>query len=208
VSSADVFALPESIDDVTAAGLLHVGVVAAELLALSGAQPGKTLLVHGASGSVGILVAQLARREGVRVIGTASEPHHARLASFGAEPTVYGDGLADRVRHLAPEGIDAAIDAAGTEEALAVSLELVSDPARIATLAPGAKAREAGVRVSAGAAPASIEFRMPQRERILQLAASGDLRLPLGRTYPLDDAPTALRLVATGHPGGKVILTV
>lgn len=207
VAASDVFALPNEVDDVTASGLLHVGVVAAELLALSGAQRGETLVVHGASGSVGVLVTQLAVQDGIRVIGTGSEASLAKITSFGAQATTYGEGLADRVRALAPGGVDAAIDAAGTDEALAVSLDLVADPARIATLAPGPKAREAGVGISAGAAPASIAFRMPARRRILDLAAAGDLVLPVARTFPLDEAPDALRLVATGHSGGKVVLT-
>jgi len=208
VAAKDVFALPESVGDDLAAGLLHVGVVGAELLALSGARAGETLLVHGASGSVGVVVVQLARRAGIRVIGTASEQNHARIAAFGAEPVGYGDGLADRVRALAPDGVDAAIDAAGTGEALAVSLELVAEPTRVATLNPGPQARSAGVGISAGAAPASIAFREPERARILALAAAGELALPLARTFPFDRAPDALRWVATGHPGGKVLLTV
>ena len=207
VPARDVFALPEEVDDVTAAGLLHVGVVAAELLALSGARAGETLVVHGASGSVGALVVQLARRDGIRVVGTGAEASLAKITSFGAQATTYGAGLAGRVRALAPDRVDAAIDAAGTDEALDVSLELVADPARIATLAPGPKARESGVGISAGAAPASIAFRMPQRRRILDLAAARELVLPIARTFPLDEAPEALGLVATGHPGGKVVLT-
>ncbi|MCC2033225.1 NADP-dependent oxidoreductase [Microbacterium allomyrinae] len=206
VPAGDVFALPDSIDDTAAAGILHVGVVASELLHLSGAADGETLLVHGGSGSVGSLVVQLARRAGIRVIATGSPANQAKLRALGAEPTTYGDGLADRALTLAPGGFDGAIDAAGTDEALAVSLELVADPTRVATLAPGPKARDAGVRISAGAAPASIAFRMPQRPVVLALAASGELTLPIAKTFPLTQAPDALRLVATGHPGGKVVL--
>lgn len=206
VAAADVFALPHSLDDQTAAGLLHVGVVAAELLHLSGATAGEVLLVHGGSGSVGSLVIQLARRAGVRTIATGSAASQARLRAIGAEPTTYGDGLVDRVRQIAPEGIDAAIDAAGTDEALAVSLELVPDASRVATLAPGPRAREAGVKISAGAAPSSIVFREPQRARIIELAASGGLALTIAAAYPLTQAPDALRFVAGGHPGGKVVL--
>jgi len=206
VAAKDVFALPEGLDDTVAAGLLHVGVVAAELLHLSGATAGDTLLVHGGSGSVGSLVVQLARRDGIRVIATGSEASQSAIRSLGAEPTTYGEGLSDRVRALAPEGFDAAIDAVGADEALEVSLALVGDPARIATLAPGPRAREAGVRISAGMAPASIAFREPQRARILALAAVGEITLPIARTFSLTDAPDALRYVASGHPGGKVVL--
>lgn len=206
VRAEDVFAIPDAVDDVVAAGLLHVGVVAAELLHLAGATEGDTLLVHGGAGSVGSLVLQLAQRAGVQVIATASPANQTALTRFGATPTTYGDGLADRVRVLAPTGVDAAIDAAGTDEALVVSLELVADRSRIATLAPGRQAHDAGVGISAGAAPASIAYRMPQRARILSLAASGDLILPVAATFPLAQAPAALRLVATGHAGGKVVL--
>ncbi|SFR89434.1 NADPH:quinone reductase [Microbacterium sp. cf046] len=206
VVADDVFALPEQLDDIAAAGILHVGVVAAELLHLSGAGAGDTLLVHGGSGSVGALVIQLAERAGARTIATGSAESQDRIRRLGAEPTVYGEGLADRVRALAPRGVDAAIDAAGTAEALDVSLELVSDASRIATLAPGPRAREAGVGISAGAAPASIAFREPARAVILELAASGAIALPIARTFALEDAPEALRHVATGHPGGKVVL--
>ncbi|GAA1940177.1 NADP-dependent oxidoreductase [Agromyces allii] len=208
VAASDVFALPDGVDDVTAAGLLHVGVVAAELLALSGAEAGQTLLVHGGAGSVGSLVVQLARRAGIRVVATASVANQERLRALGALPTTYGDGLAGRVRALAPEGVDAAIDAAGTDEALDVSLELVADPARIATLAPGPRAKDAGVRISAGMAPASIAFRMPQRAVVLGLAADGELELAIAGTFPIAEAKDALRLVASGHAGGKVVLTV
>lgn len=206
VAAKDVFAIPEGLDDATAAGILHVGVVAAELLALSGAAEGQALLVHGASGSVGVLVLQLARRAGIRVIGTSSDAQAEKVRAFGATHVAYGDGLAERVRALAPNGVDAAIDAAGTSEALAVSLELVDDPSRIATLAPGKPAQEAGVKISAGMRPESIAFREPQRAVILGLAAEGALTLPIAATYPLAEAQDALRLVATGHPGGKVVL--
>ncbi|WP_251453948.1 NADP-dependent oxidoreductase [Microbacterium sp. Marseille-Q6648] len=207
VPASDVFAIPAGVDDLTAAGILHVGVVAAELLMLCGADEGETLLVHGASGSVGALVLQLARREGIRVIGTASPAQHDKVRAFGGQPVAYGDGLEGRIREIAAGGVDAAVDAAGTDEALDVSLALVADPARIATVAPGKRATEAGVRISAGMRPESIAFRMPHRRVILDLAANGDLTLPIAETFDLAEAKSALRLVASGHPGGKVILT-
>jgi NADPH:quinone reductase-like Zn-dependent oxidoreductase len=78
---------------------------------------------------------QLAVVRGARVIGTASERNHRYLRALGAEPTTYGEGLADRVRGLAPDGVDAAIDCVGTDEAVDVSLELVADRDRIASIA-------------------------------------------------------------------------
>lgn len=204
--ATEVFPLPAGLDPVMAGGLLHVAATAYDLLHLVDPAEGATLLVHGASGSVGVCVLQLAALRGIRVIGTSSEANFDKVRSFGAEPVAYGNGLADRVRALAPDGVDVAIDAAGTDEALAVSRELVDDPARIATVAPGRAAQEAGVKVSAGMSPASIAVRMPARAELLRLAGEGRLTVPVARTVPFDDAQEALRLVAGGHPGGKVVL--
>jgi len=204
VAAKNVFPKPENLDFPAAANLLHVGVTAAELLHLAGVGPDDTVLVHGASGSVGVSAVQQARLVGARVIGTASAGSFDRVRAFGAEPVAYGDGLAGRVRALGE--VTVAIDAIGTEEALSVSLELVADRSRIATLAPGKAAQEAGVGVSAGGLPASVAFRMPARARILELASAGDLVVPVARTFPFTEAPEALRFVATGHPGGKVAL--
>lgn len=206
VAADAVFAKPGNLDDAAAANILHVGVTAADLLHLAGVTGSDTLLVHGASGSVGVSVLQQAALIGARVIGTASEPNFDKVRRFGAEPVAYGDGLADRVRALAPHGVTAAIDAVGTEEALEVSLELVVDPARVATLAPGPKAKEAGVGLSGGMLPASAAYRMAQRARLLQLAADGTLVVPIARTFAFTEAPAALAHVSTGHPGGKVAL--
>jgi NADPH2:quinone reductase len=206
VAADAVFARPETLEEAEAANILHVGVTAADLLHLAGVAGGDTLLVHGASGSVGVSVLQQAALAGVRVIGTASASNFEKVRGFGAEPVAYGDGLADRVRALAPKGVTAAIDAVGTDEALEVSLELVCDPARIATLAPGPRAKEAGVGLSGGMLPTSAAYRMAQRARLLQLAADGELVVPVARTFPFAEAPAALAHVSTGHPGGKVAL--
>lgn len=92
-----------------------------------------TVLVHAASGGVGTFAVQIAVAQGARVIGTASERNHDFLRSLGAEPVTYGEGLADRVRQLAPEGIDAAVDYVGGD-AVAVSQELLKDRSRVASI--------------------------------------------------------------------------
>jgi hypothetical protein len=73
-----------------------------------------TLLINGASGSVGSAAVQLAVVRGARVIGTASPANHEYLRSLGAEPVAYGEGLVERVRALAPQGVDGALDVAGS----------------------------------------------------------------------------------------------
>jgi NADPH:quinone reductase-like Zn-dependent oxidoreductase len=73
-----------------------------------GVQAGSTLLVKGAAGGAGRAAVQLAAARGACVIGTASPANHDYLRSLGAEPVVYGEGLVERGRALAPEGVDEA----------------------------------------------------------------------------------------------------
>ena len=80
---------------------------------LGGVGEGQTLVVNGAAGGVGVAAVQIARARGARVIGTASEANHEFLRSLGAEPTTYGDGMVERIRALAPDGVDLAFDTAG-----------------------------------------------------------------------------------------------
>src|SRR5215472_13665095 len=79
-----------------------------------GVGAGSTLLVNGAAGGVGSAAVQLAVARGARVIGTASQANHDYLRSLGAEPVAYGEGLVERARALAPDGVDAALDVAGS----------------------------------------------------------------------------------------------
>ena len=105
-----------------------------------------TVLSNGAAGGVGNAAVQLAAARGARVIGTASEHNHEYLRSLGAEPTTYGDQLTDRVREIAPDGVDAALDAAGGG-ALPALVELAGDPERVVTIADYAGAQGTGAHV-------------------------------------------------------------
>jgi NADPH:quinone reductase len=120
----------------------------------------------------------------------------------------YGDGLADRVRALAPDGVDAAIDLVGTDEAMDVSLELVADRARIATIANFARGPQEGVKLLGGGpgADPGTDIRDAARPELARLAGEGKLRVFVGATYPLDDAADAHRQILTGHTTGKLIL--
>ena len=78
-----------------------------------GSRDGDTVLVHGATGGVGLPAVQLARLRGARVIGTTNPRNDDLLRELGVEPVAYGDGLLDRVRSLAPDGVDVALDLVG-----------------------------------------------------------------------------------------------
>jgi NADPH:quinone reductase len=206
VAAAAVFAKPPALDHPAAANLLLAGTTAAEMLHVTGVRAGDTVVVHGASGAVGVSVLQQARELGARCVGTASEHNFDTVRRFGGEPVVYGDGLADRLRAAAPDGFAAALDTVGTDEAVDVSLELVTDRGRIVTIAAHARAERDGIHAIGGAMPASAAFRDEARPRLIAMAADGRLVVPVARTFPLDAAPEALALLQSGHPGGKLAL--
>lgn len=162
--------------------------------------PGDTVLIHAAAGGVGTIATQLARIWGARVIGTASAGNHGYLRELGAIPVEYGDGLIGRVRAIAPDGVDAVLDAIGGP-ALPASLEVAKDRDRISTIADPAAAAALGVRF--------LQTRR-SREQLLELLAlyrAGQLQVRIWKAFPMTDAAHAHREVETGHVRGKVVLT-
>jgi NADPH:quinone reductase-like Zn-dependent oxidoreductase len=205
VPAGDVFAKPDALDFPSAANLLLAGATAADMLRAVEPAAGATILVHGASGAVGVSILQQARLRGIRVIGTASPGRFDVVRHFGGEPVEYGDGLEQRVRELAPDGVAAALDCIGTDEAVDVSLALVA-PDRVVTIAAFGRAQKEGIQALGGGQPASAAFRASVRQQLIDLAGAGDLVVPVARTYPLDEVADALRFLAEGHPGGKLAL--
>lgn len=206
VPAEKVFAKPESLPFPEAANLLLAATTAADMLRATEVERDETILLHAASGAVGVIVLQLARLRGIPVIGTASVANLDKVHGFGGIPVEYGPGLIDRVRAAAPHGVAAALDAAGTGEAIDVSLALVADRSRIVTIAAPDRAAAEGFKALGGMQPESLTFRDASRRSMIRLAGDGDLTIPMAANYPLADARTALELVATGHPGGKVAL--
>jgi len=206
VAASDVFAKPAALSFAEAANLLLVGTTAADLLHTSRAREGETVLLHGAAGSVGASVLQQARRLGVRVVGTASPANFDLVRRFGGTPVEYGPGLLDRVREAAPEGIAAALDTVGSDEAGDVSLALVGDRQRVVTIAAAPRARADGYVFIGASNPESGPFRAAARGGILRLAADGDLVVPMARTFPFEEAPAALAMLTSPHPPGKIAL--
>lgn len=207
VDASKVFHKPTTLTHPEAANLLLVGTTAAEMLSVTGAEPGEVILLHGASGAVGVSVLQQAAARGIRVIGTASEASFDRVRRYGGTPIAYGDGLLERVREAAGGApIAAALDAVGTAEALDVSLAVVSDRGRIVTIVDAARAQADGLRWIAGVVPESTRFRDAIRAEIVALAEAGVLEVPVAQTFPLADAVQVQHLLAEGHPGGKLAL--
>ncbi len=182
-----------------AAALPVAAETALRVLRLLEVTQGDTLLIHGAAGGVGTVAVQLAVARGAIVIGTASEANHDHLRELGATPVLYGEGLVDRVRAAAPDGVDAVFDAAG-RGALPDSIALRGGTSRIVTIADpaafgldipfsGEAARDAGALAE-----------------VARQAGDGRLRVTVAETYSLEEAPAAHEAVATGHGRGKVVL--
>ena len=192
----DVHRTPAGLDDHVAATLSIAGCTAAAALDVVSVGPSDTLLVGGAGGGVGVFAVQLARRAGARVIGTGSAASADALRALGVEPVTYGEGLADRLRELAPGGITAALDLHGTET-IAVARELGVPDSRMSTIA----AVVDGVTPANGAnaAPGAIE-------EIARLAAEGEIRVPIAASFPVDEIRAAVGLQAGRHVHGKVVI--
>ena len=199
---------PAGLDWAAAGGLMITGATAFHLLTATDTKAGDTVLIHGGSGGVGLMAIQLAKARGARVIATASPSRHALLRELGAEPVAYGPGLIDRVRALAPDGIDVALDTAGTDEAIDTSIELVADRNRIATIVAFGRGLELGLKVLGGGpgADPGTEVRDAARLELVRLIDEGALQVFVGDTFALTDAAAAHEKLATGGAGGKLIL--
>ncbi|MGW0581707.1 NADP-dependent oxidoreductase [Streptomyces sp. NPDC002920] len=184
-----------------AAGLPLVGLTAYQVLTKAlRVGRGETVLIHAAAGGVGSIAVQLARHVGARVIGTASEANHDFVRSLGGEPVTYGDGLAERVRGLAPEGVDAAFDTVGGET-LKVSAHLLAPEGRLVSIADGDVVDFGG----------RYHFVRPDADdltRLAELAEQGVVSVHVSETFPLDRAADAHRLNQEGRTRGKIVVTV
>ena len=210
VPAQRVHSRPPQVSAAEGAGLgIPVGTAYQTLRSL-GVGPGDTLLVHAGSGAVGQAAIQFAVLWGATVIATSSERRADTVRALGATPVLYGDGVADRIRAAAPQGITVVVDAAGTEEALQASLDLVQDHDRIATLVRGRDAASLGIRAFSGGAPVplteqQLAWRAEAVPVTLALLAAGQFSIELGPSFPLAEAAEAHRVVEEGVDG-KVTL--
>src|SRR5215472_8263402 len=195
--------IPPSLDFPGAAALPAAIETATRALDQLGVGSGSTLLINGASGSVGSAAVQLAVVRGARVIGTASPANHQYLRSVGAEPVAYGEGLVERVRALAPDGVDVALDVAGSG-VLPELIELADGSAHVVTVADFSGAQEHGVAFSRGDAGRAVHV----LAEIGELIEAGRFSLPVARTFPLAEIAEAHRFSEDGHVRGKLVLLV
>lgn len=192
---------PRNLTFEEAAGLPLAGLTAYQVLhGVLEAKRGETVLVHAAAGGVGSLAVQLAAHLGARVIGTASEYNHDFVRRLGGEPVSYGEGLIERVRGLAPEGVDAVFDTVGGD-ALKVSANLLAPEGRLASIVDNEVVDYGG----------RYHFVRPDPQdlrRLSELAEQGVVSVHVSETFPLERAADAHRLNQEGRTRGKIVVTV
>jgi NADPH:quinone reductase-like Zn-dependent oxidoreductase len=150
---------------------------------------------------VGSLTVQLLRHAGATVIGLAGEPNHDWLREHGVIPGTYGDGVLDRIRAAAPEGVDAFIDNFGNGY-IDLALELGVAKDRINTIIDFAGAARTGVKNEGMAGSANVGV----LAELVKLVAAGDLEVPIAATYPLTEVRAAYRDLMRRHSRGKIVL--
>lgn len=192
-------AKPASLTFAQAAALPLAGLTAYQSLHRLGLEAGQTVLIHGANGGVGSFAVQIAAAAGARVIGTASQRSHERVRGLGAEPVAYGEGLAGRVRELAPDGVDLVLDYVGgvLEETLAV----LAPAGRHASIADG-------VVMGSGGEYFWVRPDAADLAALAELVEAGSLRIDVERTFDLADAADAFRASMEGRTSGKIALTI
>jgi NADPH:quinone reductase-like Zn-dependent oxidoreductase len=196
--------IPPSLGFIDAAGLpaaLETGTRALDQLGVTSAS---TLFINGASGGIGSTAVQLAVARGARVIGAASAANQNYLSLLGAEPVTYGDGMAERVRALAPGGVDVALDVAGNG-VLPQLIELAGGAQNVITLADFDGAKEHGVHFSNGYADGNAFHALAG---VGELVETGRFWLPVDKTFPLAAIAEAHRASEHGHVRGRLVLAV
>jgi len=192
---------PVEVSFTDAAALPVAATTAFDGLTQLGLAAGQTLLIVGVGGGVGVAAAQIARNWGIRVVGTASAAKREFVETLGVTHVLYGDGVAERVRAAAPQGVDGVLDLVGGDALRAVA-GLVADPKRLVTAVdPGAAAEFGGHMIERSRDAHVLEV-------VAGLVASGTLNPFVTEVFPLDQAAEALSAVETGHTQGKIVLEV
>lgn len=197
-ADGQIVAKPDALEFETAGSLAVAGRTAWATVESLDLTSEDTVLVSAAAGGVGVLAAQLALKKGATVIGTASTSNHEFLRSLGVVPVVYGDGLADRLRESAPQGITAVLDNHG-QDTIDVALKLGVPAGRINSIATFGGPE--GVTHIGGADATNDDL-----SHVAQLLADGELVLPIDSVYPLERVAEAYTKLEAGHVRGKIVL--
>ncbi len=202
VAPADQVRLkPANLPWEVAGSLFVVGMAGLHSVQAVAPTAGETVVVSAAGGGVGSVAAQLARRTGATVIGLASEPNHAWLREHDIVPVEYGDGQAERIREASGGVVDAFIDTFGAGY-VDLAIELGVKPERINSIIDYETAGRVGAQTRGTHAGATAD----ELAELAELAAAGELEIPIAATYPLSDVREAFTVLADRKTHGKIVL--
>jgi NADPH:quinone reductase-like Zn-dependent oxidoreductase len=204
VPEGQLVAKPAGLAWEPAGGLFVAGATAWAAVRAVDPRPGETVAVSGAAGGVGGLAVQLAAERGARVLGIAGESNHEWLRAHGVIPVSYADGLdavGERIRELAPDGVDAFVDTFG-QGYVDLALRLGVDVKRIDTVIDFAAVEKHGVRGEANAEGSNLA----DLTELVTRLGDGRLELPVARAYPLAEVRAAYTDLERRHTRGKIVL--
>ncbi len=160
---------------------------------------GNTIFIDGGAGGVGAVATQIAIAHGARVIASAGQGNQDYLREIGASPVLYGDGMVDRVRALAPAGVDAVFDVAG-KSSIADLVSLVPTPSQVVTIAQF-DLGDSGVQLTTGRS----EHAQEALAETAVLLEQSTLVIKI-QTFPFARAREAHDISQHGHVRGKLVL--
>jgi len=190
---------PSSVDWAVAAAAGVAAETSIRALDLVDVTAGSTVLIDGGAGGVGAVAVQIAKARGAAVIATAGEGNQDYLREIGAIPVRYGDGMVQRVREIAPDGVDAVFDVVG-KTSLAHLVGLVRKPSQVVTIARY-DLGDSGVQGTSGR---SVDAKQALAETA-GLLAQNKLAIKI-QTFPLARAAEAHEISQSGHVRGKIVL--
>lgn len=192
---------PKRVNWEEAGGLYLAGLTALDTLDGLRLGQGDTLVISAAAGGVGNIEAQLAKFAGVRVIGTCGERNHDFLREQGVKPVVYGEGMADRIRKIAPGGVTAFIDNFG-QDGQQLAFELGVPPEKY-------RSSEDRKAIELAAIAPDEEFAAhatKQLQRLAEFTADHALHVVVSAFYPFDLIIDAFEDLDRLHARGKIIV--
>ena len=202
VPNESVVRVPSGAGLIEAATLPMNGLTARLALDLLALQPGQTLAVTGAAGAFGGYVVQLAKADGLRVIGDASANDASLVRGLGAEVVARGEGLAERIRALVPEGVDGLADGALLH---GQALPAVRDGGAFAAVRTFPADTERGITIH----PVWVREYAREHDKLDQLrqqVEDGVLTLRVAGTFTADRASEAHRLLEAGGTRGRFVI--
>lgn len=200
LSGSSVTHTPDGVSDAEAASIpVSVG-TAYDALEELDLPAGSTLLVLGAGGGVGTAVCGLAKLRDIRVLGVASATKKELVESLRAEHVEKGEGWVERVQAVAPDGVDAIIDAVGGET-LRAAAQLLKKPGAIRSAADHQLASDLG-----GSAVRRRRTTTVFAE-IAELINRGSFSPALSESFDFFQAAEAVAQVESGHAVGNVVIT-